>query len=464
MDQASSQRTDYFMKRLKLVPLVSLAILAGSFMETLTHELIGHGLVGILLGYDFYAFYVSPFGTSETYVNLRNAPAWKEGLVSAGGIVSGILLGLVLFSIFRVVKQYTPKLLLFFWAEESLIGNSTYLATSSVASFLSGVPNGDPYWISYYFKIPLSLLASVGIALTLVFYYFLFKNLALLLRDNVDYIDRNDMFSSVSAIWLLGLLPLRLASVALEGAMGTKAIMFLTTAAAILLTGDLASMRLKLDKPVTPRSLELRQVIAICLAATLAVEIWLGAFGPTVDTAHGLILQEFPYYVNVRVVLYGNLTADVQLAFRPGPFENAWPSLSDTSPTWDQYLNESTDFMRLMFRTNDSQLIGYFTDNGSFWYSGAWHPKGARVVHMRVPVLQATTTIYNELNLVLYDPWKPDGFLDGLNVTLVGLHLRSSTPLTKVVYSETTESGAWLNNSTDTSPSQYSLLLVEIPP
>jgi hypothetical protein len=459
----SSQRTDYYMRRLKLVPLVSLALLAGSFMETLTHELIGHGLVGVLLGYDFYALYVSPLGTSETYVNLTNAPAWKEGLVSAGGIVSGILLGLILLSFLRIIKKFTPKLLLFFWAEESLIGNSTYLASSSLASFLTGEPNGDPYWISYYYHIPLALLASVGIALTLIFYYFLFKNLALLLIDIVDYVDRNDMFSSVAAIWILGLLPLRLASAALEGEVSTKAIMFLSTAAAILLTGKLASQRLKWDKPATPRPLEFRQVLAISLAATLAVEIWLGAFGPTVDTAHGLIIREFPYYVNVRITLYENLTADVQLAFRPGPFKNAWPGLRDKSPTWDQYLNESIGFMRTMFGTNGSQLIDHFTDNESFWYSGAWHLGGARVIHMRVPMLQAKSTAYGELYLVLNDPWKPGGFIDGLNVTLIGLHLRSSTPPTKVLYSEMTESGAWLNNSTDTSPSQYSLLLVEIP-
>jgi len=463
MEQEGSQGTANFMKRLKLVPLISLAILSGNFVETLTHELIGHALIGVLLGYDFYALYVSPFGTSETYVTLRNAPAWKDGLVSAGGIVTGILLGLVVLLIFRVVKQFTPRLLLFFWAEESLIGNSTYLAASSVASFLTGVSDGDPYWIAYYFKIPLSVLASVGIVLTLIFYYFLFKDLALLLRDNLNYVDRNDIFSSVSTIWILGLLPLRLVSAALEGGVETFMIMILITAAAILLTGNIASGRLKFDKPATPRSIELRQVLAISLAAILVVESWLGAFGPTVDTAHGLIIQEFPNYVNVRILLWSNMTADVQLAFRPGPFDNAWPSLRDQSPAWDKYLNESTDFMRTMFRTNESQLIGYFTDNASFWYSGTWHPGGARVVHMRVPAIQVERMAFNELNLVLYDPWKPGGFIDGLNVTLIGLHLRSLSTPTSVVYSETTESAAWLNNSTDTSPYDYPLLLVEIP-
>jgi hypothetical protein len=279
----------------------------------------------------------------------------------------------------------------------------------------------------------------------------------------LDYVDRNDIFYSVSMIWILGLLPLRVVSAALEGGAVTYVIIFLITAAAILITGNIASARLKFDKPAAPRSIEPRQVIAVSLAAILAVGSWLGAFGPTVDTAHGLIIQEFPNYVNVRILLWSNMTADVQLAFRPGPFDNAWPSLRDKSPTWDKYLNESNDFMRTMFRTNESQLIGYFTDNASFWYSGTWHPEGARVVHMRVPAIQAERTAFNELNMVLYDPWKPGGFIDGLNVTLIGLYLRSSVPPTSVVYSETTESVVWLNNSTDTSPYDYPLLLVEIP-
>jgi len=451
------------MRRLKLVPLISLAILSGTFVATLTHEVIGHGLTGILLGYDFYAFYVTPFGTSEAYVNLNNAPAWKEDLVSSGGIVINIFLGIALFLIFRAVRQHTPKLLLFFWAENSLIGSSSYLASSSTSSLISGVPNGDPYWMSYYLKIPLPILAVAGIGLTLVFYYFLFKNLALLLRDYVDYVDSNDTFSSISAIWILAMLPLRLVSTALEDEAITKAITLLFNTAAILLTGNLASARLKLDKPATPRSIGRRQVIAVSLAATIALATWLGAFGPTSATAHGLIIQEFPNYVDVRIVLWSNLTADVQLAFRPGPFENAWPNLRNAPPAWNQYLKESTKFMRTMFRTNDSQLIDCFTDNGSFWYSGSWHPNGARVVHLKVPRLQVERTAHDELNLVLYDPWKPGGFIDGLNITLRGLHLRSSTPQTRVAYSATTESSAWLNNSVDTSPTEYSLILVEIP-
>jgi len=466
MDRFSSQRPTAaarLLGSLKLVPLISLAMISGSFAGTLTHEVIGHGLTGILLGYDFYAFYVSPFGTSEAYLNLRGAADWKEGLVSAGGIGSDILIGLLIFSLFRVVRPYTPKLLLFFWAEDSLIGGSTYLASSSVASLVTGVPNGDPYWIAHYLNIPLQALALVGIVLTFVFYYFLFKNLAPLLGDRVTYLDRNDMLASVTTVWLLGMLPLRLISIGLEDEALGKFVRLFFIAAAILLAGNFATMRMKFEPSAATRYFERRQIVAIGLVATLAMTTWLGAFGPTSDTAHGVVVQEFPYFVNVRIILWGNLTADVQLAFRPGPFEDAWANLRNGPTKWNLYLEESVEFMRNMFGTNGSQLLYYGTDNGSFWYSGVWHPEGARVVHMRVPELQVERTDFDEILLVLHDPWKPGGFIDGLNVTLRGLHLRSSTPTTKFSYSEKAESGAWLNNSTDTSPSEYSLLLVEVP-
>jgi len=467
MDRATSQRpaaSARMLGSLRLVPLVSLAMISGSFAGTLTHEVIGHGLTGILLGYDFYAFYVSPFGTSEAYLDLRGAAGWKEGLVSAGGIFSDILLGLLVFSLFRVVRQYTPKFLLFFWAEDSLIGGSTYLAASSVASLMTGVPNGDPYWIAHYLNIPLEALALGGIALTFVFYYFLFKNLTLLLSDRLTYLDRNDMLASVTTVWLLGMLPLRLISIGLEGEAVAKLVRLFFSAAAILLAGNFATMRTKFVPTVATKYFERRQIIAMGLVATIATATWLGAFGPTSDTAHGVMIQEFPYFVNVRIILWGNLTADVQLAFRPGPFEDAWANLRNGSPKWNLYLEESVEFMKNMFGTNDSQLLDYGTDNGSFWHSGVWHPGGARVVHMRVPELRVERTAFDEMLLILSDPWKPSGFIDGLNVTLRGLHLRSSTPATRVSYSETAESGAWLNNSTDTSPSEYSLLLVEVPP
>lgn len=466
MDRVTSQRTAVVARSigvLKLVPLVSLAMISGSFAGTLTHEVIGHGLTGLLLGYDFYAFYVSPFGTSEAYLDLRGAAGWKEGLVSAGGIVSDILLGLLILSLLRFVRPYAPKFLLFFWAEDSLIGGSTYLAASSVASLVTGVPNGDPYWISHYLGIPLEALALGGIALTLVFYYFLFRNLAPLLGDRIGYLDRNDALASVTTVWLLGMLPLRLISIGLEGEAGAKVVRLFFSAAAILLAGHFATMRMEFVRPPATKYFEPRQIVAVGLVATIATATWLGAFGPTSETAHGVIVQEFPYFVNVRIVLWGNLTADVQLAFRPGPFENAWANVRNGPPKWDLYLEESAEFMEAMFGTNASQLLDYGTDDDDFWYSGVWHTEGARVVHMRVPEPQVERTSFDEVVLVLRDPWKPDGFIDGLNVTLRGLHLRSSTPAARLSYSESAESGVWLNNSTDTSPSEYRLILVEIP-
>jgi hypothetical protein len=111
---------------------------------------------------------------------------------------------------------------------------------------------------------------------------------------------------------------------------------------------------------------ERRQIIAIGLVATLALTTWLGAFGPTSETAHGVVFEEFPYFVNVRITVWDNLTADVRLAFRPGPFEDAWAGLRNAPPKWDQYLNESDEFMRDMFGTNGSRLLDYGTDLFSF--------------------------------------------------------------------------------------------------
>jgi hypothetical protein len=188
---------------------------------------------------------------------------------------------------------------------------------------------------------------------------------------------------------------------------------------------------------------------------------WLGAFGPTSTTAHGIVIEERPNYVNVRVTLWRNLTADVELAFRPGPFDGAWASLRGSEPRWGQYLAEAESFASAMFGTNGYQFLDHFTDDGAFWYLGEWHGGGSRVIRMRVLALKVAVGGEGHMSLVLRDPWKPEGFTDSVRISLKGLYLVNSTPRGTMNYSDTAESIVWLNNSTEASPFEYALIVAE---
>ncbi|MEM2884480.1 MAG: hypothetical protein QXF24_00130 [Thermoproteota archaeon] len=446
--------------RLELALLAALAAFPSSFAGAFTHEVLGHGLVGVLLGHSFYAFYASPVGTSEAYVDLGKAADWEKGLVNAGGIASDILVGALLLALSGKMKRFAPKLLLFFWAADSLVGGSSYLAISSVSSFLSGSQSGDPYWISRFFRVPLLALSFIGFAAYVPSIYVLFKKLARTLADRLDCPNREEALASVSAIWISGLVPIQAISAALEGELGSKLLLLLFNSASIIIVGHLAPIETKVEA-AGPPPLERRQVAAISLAAVVAAAAWLGIFGPTSKTAHGVVLEEYPSYMNVRATILENLTAEVRLDFRPGPFENAWPNLKGTAPRWDRYVEEALLIAGAMFGSNGSQLVNRSTGDGSFWHSGSWHVGGARSVLLRIPKVRAEEAEGGVLALTLPDPWKPGGFVDSLNVTLIGLRLMSSAPEATFAYFGETEFVFWLNNSTDTSPDEYRLVVAK---
>jgi hypothetical protein len=444
---------------LELSILVALATFSGSFAAALTHEVIGHGLVGELLGHNFYAFYVSPVGESEAYIDLGQASDFEQGLVNAGGIASDILLGLLVFWLSDKQRRFAPKLLTFFWSADSLIGGSSYLAISSFTSFISGSPTGDPYWISYFLHIPLPVLAFSGLAICAAAYYFLFRKLAMLLADRIQFSNREEAFAFISSIWIFGSLLVQTISVIVENELGSKLLMAFFRSASILIMGYFASSNIRADPSRAIAPIGRRQFYAVSLVAIVSAATWLGVFGPTSREAHGIVLEEFPTYVNLRITLLENLTAIVQLAFRPGPFENAWPNLKGTNPRWEHYVEEAGRIASGMFGVEDFHILGYFTDNESFWYSGSWHADGARTVFLTIPKIRTEEMESGELALVLLDPWKPFGFIDSLNVTLNGLRLLNVTPRASIINSGAMESALWLNNSTDTSPAEYSLLL-----
>lgn len=86
---------------------------------------------------------------------------------------------------------------------------------------------------------------------------------------------------------------------------------------------------------------------------------------------------------------------------------------------------------------------------------------GSRVIRMRVLALKVAVGGEGHKSLVLRDPWKPEGFTDSISISLKGLYLVNSTPGGTVTYSDTAESIVWLNNSTEASPFECSLIVSE---
>jgi len=74
---------------------VSVMMVAIQLLHAYIHEMLGHGVVALLVGQELQGFYLSPFGASYTFVTMSSVPAFAALQYAAGMIVS-VTLGIVL--------------------------------------------------------------------------------------------------------------------------------------------------------------------------------------------------------------------------------------------------------------------------------------------------------------------------------------------------------------------------------
>jgi hypothetical protein len=173
-------------KRMKLVFFLSSLILISFLMKYIsewTHEFLGHGVFGILLGGELVNYYVSwiwplEFGLAQVNLPLGSGYGTRAIVASAGIITCGIASLFTQTLLFFVLRRKSnTKIWLTivfhfifwygFWAFMNSIG---YLLVGGLLNF------GDIGQIVYLTGLPNLLFIFIGFILLIVLYYFISMN------------------------------------------------------------------------------------------------------------------------------------------------------------------------------------------------------------------------------------------------------------------------------------------------
>lgn len=394
-----------------------------SYSSSIVHELLGHGLVAKLVGQNFYGLIVTL--TRGTALVTVSGISSTDAMISASGVIAQFLFGFVLFLVSFLLKGFTTRIVTLTFAITAMINSSSYLFIGSL------VKQGDAVLISSDASISLEMLALVGFGLLVFVGLITFPQFVRVLQDFLMFKSRRDAYISVVFIFLLGSFPYFLLT-ALVGSSPYPFIAFLSVAPLALTFFAFVLMRYKLPDTgiIQQKYVSWRGIGTNLLLAVICTTVWLGVFGYTVETAHGMIWHEFGSVgvVNVKVTVYGNFVARVEMRFRPQftvqMSENLWLSVKNW-PNWKTYEQQAMLFARDMFNTLDFQVVTTKTDDADIWYMGKWHGGGARVVVIDLNLasslnLQGSSDKYG---LVINDPWTPVGFLDSFNFTCYGMKM-----------------------------------------
>lgn len=394
-----------------------------SYSSSIVHELLGHGLVATLVGQNFYGLIVT-LSRGTALVTISGIPS-TDAVISASGIIAQFLFGLVLFLVSFLLKGFTTRIVTLTFATMAMISSSSYLLIGSL------MKQGDPVLISSYANVSIETLALAGFGLLVFVGLITFPQFVRVLQNFLMFKGKRDAYISVIFVFLLGSFPYFLLT-ALVGSSPYPFIAFLSVA---LLALTFFAFALKWYKfpdagVIQQKFVSWRGIGTNLLLAVICTTVWLGVFGYTVETAHGVIWYEFGSVgvANVKVTVYGNFVARVEMRFRPyftvQMSENLWLSVKN-SPNWKTYVQQAMLFTRDMFKTLNFQVVTTTTDDADIWYMGKWHGGGARVVVIDLNLasslnLQGSSDKYG---LVINDPWIPVGFLDSFNFTCNGMEM-----------------------------------------
>jgi hypothetical protein len=175
------------------------------YLSEWTHEFLGHGVFGILLGGELVDYYVSwiwplEFGYAQVILPLGSGYRARAIVASGGIIACGIATLLSQIFIFLVLRKKANKYPLLiigfhfifwygFWAFMNSIG---YLLVGGLLNF------GDIGQIVYLTGFPNLLFISIGFILLIVLYYFVSMNSYYLFKPLTNFSKKWITF----CIWL----------------------------------------------------------------------------------------------------------------------------------------------------------------------------------------------------------------------------------------------------------------------
>jgi hypothetical protein len=353
--------------KLTVMALVIIFYTIALFLSVAWHEIAGHGLTSILLGGDFFAVYVSP-GSGYASVNIEHLSAVSKATIYLAGITVEIIGGLVL--LYLVLPRVKNFLLGLF----GLVLSVVMLTNPSIYLFLGYfISDGDSFRAAYYLNVLGTETGEFFIVtgLILVGIFVLLISMAALkfLGQYIDAGENGEEFKLLGLFWfppiILGAVSALAAAVVLSGdeliySLANASVLLLFIGVAIFLVPHI------IDLPeFKKQALGFKSMVSVLLCFFIVISVWIGAFGVTESSAHGMLLSQPPLEVenaysdftigNLDLMVYENGTTTVSIRLRnildntSSPLDRKIYHSFDERPDWEYYIERTRYMLIRMF-------------------------------------------------------------------------------------------------------------------
>jgi hypothetical protein len=353
------------------VALIMMLYTIALFISVTIHEVLGHGLATLLTGGDFYAVYISPgSGYASLYIPEGTGVETRAFVLMAGIMVELIAGCLLFFLVLPRLKGFVTHLFGLVLSVTLLVHPSIYLFLGfyytegdsyKAARALGMLGNGDAFIVSGLILSGIFVILISMAALSFLSGY----------KEDIEGEGTKLLFMFWLPLIALGLTSAVvslavMSSADMTYALANACILLLLIGAGIILVPHIV------EHAAEPRgySFEGKAVVTILVCFILALALWVGMFGPTDTSAHGVMLHQPPleaeayfsdYSIgNANLMVYSNGTVEVSIVLKnmldnsSSPLDERLYHTYDDRANWPYYI-ERTRYMTLV-------MFGYSLD------------------------------------------------------------------------------------------------------
>lgn len=490
--------------QLTFVALIMMLYVIAIFLAVAIHEVLGHGVVTIIFGGEFYAVYISPGSGFISFYLPDSITNIQVGIIYMAGIAVQIVVGLIVFLfIFPKIKNFMLGLFTLMFSVAMLVHPSLYLFLGYFYQ------NGDTKYAAAILGIQPDIFVVAGIIMTGVFTLLVSIAALNFIGGFLDVGDEKVRNKILLMFWLPPILLSGISAIISASFIPVDDIAYtLTNAAVILLFLGMSIYLVPIFvEPEKTRNyrVSLKSIMSVMFVFMIILSVWIGAFGVSQESAHGILLHDPPieveqYYSdysigNVEIYAYHNGTAKVSIILRNqiadvSPLEEQIYHTFDQRPDWDRYIRRSKNMVISMFdlQRGIGENLTFSTSYGTVRALGVEDELG-RVCTTYIAFYDAGTRQDDSLSpseggsfvpsippdsmiINFIDPWStqnPRGYLDEVRISW-GDDLRLDNYVAGNEYDDNilynrgsmhNNSIGWKNINIQESPTQYRFIFTD---
>ncbi len=433
-----------------LVAIIMMFYVMATFLAVAIHEVVGHGLATVFLGGDFYALYLSPGSGFISFYLPDSMSNSQIAFIYMAGILSQFIIGLLVFFLaLPRIKNFMMGLFTLMFTVAMLVQPAIYLFLGYYYS------SGDTRYAVNLLGVEPDGFIVMGLMLTGIFILMISIAAMNFIGHYMDTEDESVRKQMMLIFWMPPLLLSGVGSLISAFFLPAQEVAYtLANAAIILMFLGIAIYLVPTFVESSKRkdySLSRTRVLSVLAAFVLVLAAWVGGFGMTQETAHGMLLKNPPveveqYYSdysigNAELMVYANGTIRVDIILRnqlenPSPMEERIYHTFDQRPYWDKYIAKSRTMVITMFdlQREVGENITFETDFGTVRAKGVEDEMGRMcttylhtgqlgtrqfVATTQEDIFQPTWNDEGEdISITFKDPWhNRGGFLDEVRIS-----------------------------------------------